>query len=173
MESFEGDIRDTSSHQHSLYHIVSGGQTGADQGALDAAIFCGLPFSGWVPLNRWTEHGALSPKYTSMKETPSADPAQRTEWNVRDSDATLIIVHGPLYGGSLLTHAVATMKYQRPCLVVDLDSMSKQEAIVKTRDWLKQNKVRTLNVAGPRQSEDSRIYKAVKNLLVALIIKRE
>jgi hypothetical protein len=82
--------------------IISGGQTGADQGALDAAIELDIPHGGWAPKGRKTEAGPLSPKY-QLNEMPSASYPARTEHNVVDSDGTLILSHVPLTGGSVFT----------------------------------------------------------------------
>lgn len=70
--------------------IVSGGQTGVDRAALDVAMALGLEIGGWCPAGRWAEDGPIDARYP-LNETPSADPAQRTEWNVCDSDGTLIL----------------------------------------------------------------------------------
>src|SRR3954470_16119485 len=86
--------------------IISGGQTGADRAALDAALALGIPHGGWVPKGRWAEDGPLDPRYT-VQETPTAVVSVRTAWNVRDSDATLIISHSKLSGGSALTRRLA------------------------------------------------------------------
>src|SRR5436309_5940772 len=98
--------------------IVSGGQTGADRAALDVAHELGIPHGGWAPLGRWAEDGPLDHRYL-LDEAPSEDPSLRTEWNVRDSEATLILSHGPLAGGSALTRRLAR-QYGRPCLVINL-----------------------------------------------------
>jgi hypothetical protein len=74
--------------------IVSGGQTGADRGALDAALECGIETGGWVPKGRLAEDGVIPEKYMGLKEAPSKEPAVRTTLNVRDSDATLIVSRG-------------------------------------------------------------------------------
>ena len=150
-------------------HIVSGGQTGADQGALDAAIILGLPYSGWIPAERWTEEGPLSSNYKHMQETESLNPAQRTEWNVRDSDGTLFFSHGSLQGGTLLAYQVASIKYHRPCLVIDFEKMKEHHIILKVRDWLTRFNIEKLNVAGPRKSEDPLIYDKVKETLLAIL----
>ncbi|MDM8542637.1 putative molybdenum carrier protein [Desulfococcaceae bacterium HSG9] len=89
-----------------LQKIVSGGQTGADQGALDAAISLGIDHGGWLPKGRKTENGALPSNY-NLKEMDSAHYAKRTLQNVIDSDGTLIISHGPLTGGRFGTHPYA------------------------------------------------------------------
>ena len=77
-------------------NIITGGQTGIDRAALDVAIECAIPYGGWCPRGGWaedlTEPPGLLARYPQLRETPSADPAQRTEWNVRDSDAILILV---------------------------------------------------------------------------------
>ena len=75
--------------------IISGGQTGVDRAALDVAIERGLDWGGWCPKGGWAEDfpdpPGLLAKYSHLRETPGRHPLQRTEWNVRDSDATLII----------------------------------------------------------------------------------
>jgi hypothetical protein len=127
--------------------IISGGQTGVDRAALDVALELGLACGGWCPKGRKAEDGAIDARYP-LKETPSEDCAQRTEWNVRDSDGTLILCRGPLIGGTAFTLACAT-KLRKPSLVVDLDASPDPEEV---RFWLIDRKIHTLNVAGPRES---------------------
>jgi len=100
--------------------IISGGQTGADQAALDAAIELGIPHGGWIPKGRLTERGHLSEAY-KLKEMSNVSYPKRTEQNVLDSDGTLIISHGKLPGGSALTKKLADT-HNRPCLHIDLDA---------------------------------------------------
>ena len=129
--------------------VVSGGQSGVDRAALDAARALGLPRGGWCPRGRWAEDGPIPGAYP-LDETPKTELAQRTEWNVRDSDATLVIVEErPLSGGSLLTAELA-QSYRRPLRVVEL---ARDPDPAKLRAWLAEHAVRTLNVAGPRASE--------------------
>src|SRR3984893_13048483 len=76
--------------------LFSGGQSGVDRAVLDVALARGIDYGGWCPQGGWAEDfpeppGVLT-KYPQLQETPLADPAQRTEWNVRDADACLIIV---------------------------------------------------------------------------------
>lgn len=150
-----------------ISRIISGGQTGADRAALDAAIEAGIEHGGWAPRGRRAEDGTIAPQYR-LGETPDADYSQRTEWNVRDSDATLIISRGPLQGGSELTRTFAR-HYAKPVLHLDLSAQSTDEAADTIVRWLDSPDVATLaailNVAGPRASEDKEIYRLTKSLL--------
>jgi len=147
--------------------IVSGGQTGVDRAALDVALEMGIPCGGWCPRGRRAEDGPLDPRYPLM-ETPSRQYAQRTAWNVRDSDATLVLTVGPLTGGTALTVASAR-KRRRPCLVVDLTSEYDVGEVVS---WLKAHAVRALNVAGPRESLQPGIARLAADFLKRLLAHR-
>lgn len=149
-----------------LHRVISGGQTGADRAALDVAIEMGIRHGGWIPKGRKTEKGRLPSRY-GLKEIDSIDYAQRTELNVVDSDATLLFSHGTLRGGSALTKALAN-KHRKPCLHIDLDEMGDDKAVEIIDLWLQAREVRVLNVAGPRASEDPRIYNDVKKILRSL-----
>jgi hypothetical protein len=94
-----------------ITQLVSGGQTGADQGALDAAIALKIPHGGWCPKGRKCEHGVIPAKY-SLRETESPAYEERTEWNVRDSDGTVVLTFGNPTGGSALTIVLAK-KYRK------------------------------------------------------------
>ncbi len=133
--------------------VLSGGQTGVDRAALDAALDLDLAVGGWCPLSRRAEDGPIPGRYP-LRETPTANFAQRTEWNVRDSDGTLILYRGALTGGSARTaeHAV---RYGRPLLVLDLAAAPDPAAAV---DWVRRHGVRVLNCAGPRESGAPGIY---------------
>lgn len=130
--------------------IVSGGQTGVDRAALDVALARGLPCGGWCPAGRGAEDGPLPARYP-LRETPLADPGQRTAWNVRDADATLVLVRGEPGGGTALTVREAEAR-GRPCRAVRLGADPAAQ-VAEVRAWLAANGVRTLNVAGPRESE--------------------
>ena len=114
--------------------IISGGQTGADQAALDIVIKLGIPHGGWVPKGRITEAGFLPAKY-KLQEMPTSSYALRTEQNVIDSDGTLIISHGKLTDDSALAEKYA-YKHERPCLHVDLNGMSHLEVALKIATWV-------------------------------------
>lgn len=151
-----------------LEKIVSGGQTGADRAALDFALAHGISIGGWVPKGRLAEDGRVPERYVGLLETDSADPAARTALNVRDSDATLILSHGPLAGGSLLTIQEAT-RAGKPALHLDLDQLSLAAAGVQLRRWLASVRPGVLNVAGARASEEPRIASATAAVLEAAL----
>jgi hypothetical protein len=151
-----------------LDKIVSGGQTGADRAALDFARASGLRVGGWVPRGRLAEDGPIPEDYLGLLEADSADPAVRTALNVRDSDATLILSHGPLAGGSLLTFQEAT-RAEKPVLHLDLDQVSTASAAERLGRWLATIRPRILNVAGPRASEDPRIAPDTEAVLGAAL----
>lgn len=147
--------------------MISGGQTGADRAALDVAIELGIPHGGWIPKGRKTEAGRLPTKY-DLKEMPTGSYPERTEQNVIDSDGTLIITHGTLTGGSDYTQQMAE-KHGKPCIHVDACRMSIDAATQLARAWINGSQIKVLNIAGPRDSEDPRIYGTTKRLLTVLI----
>jgi len=150
--------------------IISGGQTGADRAALDAAIKLGLPYGGWLPKGRKAEDGPLPSRYR-LEELASERYRDRTEKNIIESDGTLIFSFGPLTGGSALTEAMA-IRHDRPCLVIDLDHVSKAEAAGAIGKWIDKHAIQILNVAGPRASGEPRIYEAVHKILSAIDWKK-
>ena len=150
-----------------LEKIISGGQTGADQGALDGAIACGFPHGGSIPAGRKTEAGILPLAY-EMQELDSDRYTDRTERNVVDADGTLILSHGPLTGGSALTEKIAVRLY-KPCLHIDLDRHDTSEAVGEVAAWIWKSDIRILNVAGPRASSDPHIYDLSRELIVLLL----
>jgi hypothetical protein len=147
--------------------IISGGQTGADRAALDAAIEMGIQHGGWITKGRQTEDGKLPQKYC-LKEINSIDYYQRTELNVADSDGTVIISHGGLKGGSARTLILAE-QHNKPCLHIDLDELGVYKAVEKINSWIKDREIEILNVAGPRTSEDAGIYEAVRNVIKSVL----
>jgi hypothetical protein len=145
--------------------VVSGGQTGVDRAALDAARELGLPYGGYVPRGRWTEEGPLPDEYEGMVETESSGPSRRTKLNVRESDATLIITRGGCEGGTLLT-ADTARKSGKPLLIVDLAVIGTDQAVAAVSEWITEVRAQRLNVAGPRASKDGRIYADAKQILM-------
>jgi len=133
--------------------IVSGGQTGVDRAALDVSMDLGLGCRGWCPKGRKAEDGPLPQRYT-LRETESSEYSLRTRYNVRDSDATLILNRGELAGGTAATLRFAE-EMNRPCLVLQMDL---DPEIGEVLTWIAQGQFRVLNVAGPRESKYPGIY---------------
>lgn len=157
--------------------IMTGGQSGVDRAALDVAIERGIPYAGWCPRGGWAEDypdpPGLLAKYPLLRETPSPDPAQRTDWNIRDSDAILVIVDAggvPVSKGTRLAADLARHR-RKPVLVTDL---SRPDAVAHTAAWLAERVSVSgvhfaLGIGGPRASEAPGIYaKTVKFLRAVL-----
>ena len=130
-----------------LKKIVSGGQTGVDRAALDAALDLGLSAGGWAPKGRRAEDGIIPDRYP-LKETPSREYEQRTEWNVRDSEGTLVLTTGKPEGGTAATIEYAH-RLEKPVFVADLLAPRAPHSI---QYWIEYHKIAVLNVAGPRES---------------------
>ena len=145
-----------------VQRIISGGQTGADRGALEAAIELGLEHGGYCPAGRRAEDGRI-PERFRLTETESADYAVRTEKNVLGADGTLLVTRGAPTGGSALTAALAR-RHDRALLHVDL--ARECDAVGKVREWLETSGIGCLNVAGPRESGCPGIAQEVRALLV-------
>lgn len=151
-------------NRYGVQCIVSGGQTGVDRAALDAAIALDLQHGGWCPRGRLAEDGCI-PKRYRLKETESAEYPVRTERNVIDSDGTLILYRGRLLGGTELTRRLA-VKYGKPCCVVNL---AKAHDIRSVRHWIADNSIAMMNVAGPRESSSPGIGLEACDFLVAVL----
>jgi putative molybdenum carrier protein len=146
-----------------LVRIVSGGQTGADRAALDWAIARGIPHGGWCPRGRRAEDGTIPDRYR-LTETPSDSYVQRTEWNVRDSDGTVILgLAEMLTGGSRRTAELAR-QYGRPWLHLARDAPAR-DAGRELREFVQERGIRVLNVAGPRASTEPAVGEFVRAIL--------
>lgn len=143
--------------------IISGGQMGADRGALDAAIELGIPHGGTCPKGRKAEDGVIPAKY-ELVESKSSDYPDRTEDNIVKADGTMIFTFGRLTGGSKLTAELAR-KHKKPFLHLDLNAEATDYAVKCVRGWLAENEVKIVNVAGGRESEAAGLHGAVKDLL--------
>ncbi|TWT94260.1 putative molybdenum carrier protein [Neorhodopirellula pilleata] len=144
--------------------IISGGQTGVDQGALDAAIALGMNHGGWCPAGRMSEVGPIPDRYT-LQEHASAHYPDRTEQNVIDSDATLILYRDTLSGGTALTQRLCR-RNGKPFLSVCIDHPTNaREQVVS---WLGLVRPQVLNVAGPRESNAVGIHEQTRAFLTAI-----
>jgi len=157
--------------------IISGGQTGVDRAALDVAIERGMPWGGWCPKGGWAEDlpnpPGLLANYPHLRETPDSHPLQRTEWNVRDSDATLVITDREGLSVSIGTRRAHEWARQhgKPELVVDA---SEPAAAARAAAWLQAQKKRfgrdmTLGIGGPRESEAPGIYTRARLLIATML----
>lgn len=155
--------------------IISGGQSGVDRAALDFAIANSMPYEGWCPRGgRAEDYGSppgLLTDYAQLRETPSADPAQRTAWNVRDGDASLIVaVGGSVSKGTQLTEAIAR-RLSKPVIVIDA---ADKKAPGLLAAWLERlGDAVVLNVAGPRESESPGVYSKTLRLLASVLHEDE
>ena len=154
--------------------LISGGQSGVDRAVLDVAEACGIDYGGWCPKGGWAEDFPQSPgllaRYPNLKQTPLADPAQRTEWNVRDADACMIVIDAgglPVSRGTALARDLAD-RYAKPAIVLDL------HALQRATQWLhaqRQAFGSSLNLAigGPRESEAPGIHARAVAFIGALL----
>jgi hypothetical protein len=149
--------------------LVSGGQTGVDRAALDAALELDVPCGGWCPRGRKAEDGRIDDRYP-LAETPSGGYSERTRWNIRDSDGTLILTWGEPTSGTLLT-LNACRSTGKPHLVIDLAGGGDMaEAVHAARDWIAANVAGgVLNVAGPRASKHAGVYGRAKGFILDLL----
>jgi len=147
--------------------IVSGGQTGVDQGALAAALDCATPCGGWCPDARRSEDGPIPVMYP-VEELPGAGYADRTLRNVRDSDGTAIIFAGSLEGGTQLTETYCHAE-SRPYILIDASTLTRTDAVGALVSFVAANNIRTLNVAGPRASKWPEAHAYTRALLTAVL----
>lgn len=146
--------------------IVSGGQTGADRAALDAAIALGIPHGGWCPRGHRAEDGSIPDRF-HLTETPGTSYLQRTKWNVRDSDGTVVLTLAQrATGGSRKTIEIAR-SLRRPCLHVARDAGDDAAGLL--REFIGGHGIRVLNVAGSRESKERGIGAWVGAVLRAVL----
>ena len=152
--------------------VVSGGQAGADREGWDVALELGLEIGGWVPRARRAEDGRIPDRYVGLQETASAGYAERTQLNVRDSDATVVFVavrKGMTPGsGATCGHA---RRLGKPCMVLRLvgDEGEAERAAVELRAWIAEHDIAVLNVAGSSASKAPGLCERVRAVLVAAL----
>ena len=146
-----------------LERILSGGQTGVDRGALDAALEAGFPCGGWCPRGRRAEDGRIPDCYP-LRETSSRRYIVRTRRNVAESDGTLVLAWGAPSGGTLATVDGAG-RLEKPCLVLDMSGLDDETAASRVCAWIGAEGVAALNVAGPRASGQADAYGRTRRVI--------
>jgi hypothetical protein len=157
--------------------LLSGGQSGVDRAVLDVALTQGIAYGGWCPKGGWAEDFPEPPgllaKYPNLKETPLAEPAQRTEWNVRDADACLILIDTAGLDASAGTKRASELAhhYRKPLLTVNLRETKNAE---HAKLWLRVQQARhgrdlKLAIGGPRESEAPGIYREALSFIASLL----
>jgi hypothetical protein len=146
--------------------IISGGQTGVDRAALDAALELGIRAGGWCPEGRLAEDGVIELRYP-VRELPQGGYDERTVKNVNDSDATVIITFGEPAGGTLqaLQHCI---KINKAYSLIDALETSVAQAVAIIRSFIGDNRVTSLNIAGPRASEEAEAYAYTKMVIMRI-----
>jgi len=147
--------------------IVSGGQTGAERAALDAALELGLACGGWCPKGRISEEGAI-PEIYPLQEKDSSSYIARIDANVKDSDGTMVFAFGDQAGGTDLTIKSAR-KRKKPLFLFDLQEDPSNSGLDAVWEWGRRRKISTLNVTGPRESQVQGSHAVVKDVMLTLL----
>ena len=163
MESYAQGCNQVAMEPLPVRKIVSGGQTGVDRAALNAAIALGWEHGGWCPAGRRAEDGPIPPQY-QLQVTEAAQYHIRTRLNVLESHGTLILYRTELTGGTRLTQQLA-QQHGRPCFIADLEQ---GVVLGEVAHWLRSEQVEVLNVAGPRESSSPGIQEEAEQLLLFL-----
>ncbi|MFZ0607293.1 MAG: putative molybdenum carrier protein [Xanthobacteraceae bacterium] len=157
--------------------LICGGQSGVDRAVLDVAIEQAIDYGGWCPKGGWAEDFPQPPgllaRYPALAATPLADPAQHTEWNVRDANACMIVADAgglAVSAGTALAQELAH-RDRKPVFVADL---SKPDMVKHAALWLRVQKARhgtglTLAIGGPRESEAPGIYARAAGFIRAFL----
>ena len=147
--------------------IISGGQTGVDRAALDVALEHGIECGGWCPAGRLDEFGKI-PDYYPVEELLGGGFTERTLQNVKDSDGTVVIYPGELRGGTEQTVRFC-VELTQPHQLIDASKLSAEDAAKLIADFVHENKIGILNIAGPRQSEWPEGYDYASRALSAFL----
>ncbi len=146
-----------------MIKVISGGQTGVDRAALDAALDSGAEAGGWCPEGRMAEDGMIPDKYP-VKVLPNAGYRQRTRRNVKDSDGTIVIYFSHPSGGTEQTIGDC-IKERKPYMLIDAEELSVEKASTIITTFIVRNSITVLNVAGPRSSGEPRAYEYANKVI--------
>ena len=147
--------------------IISGGQTGVDRAALDAALESGVSAGGWCPEGRKAEDGPIAERYP-LQELPDCGYKERTLKNVQDSDATVIIYFKSISGGTEET-LLYCLNEKKPYLLIDGSGITEDSASKRVKHFIDENQISLLNVAGPRASKEQRAYEYTKQVITLML----
>ena len=150
-----------------IKRIVSGGQTGADRAALDAALETGFPCGGYCPKHREAEDGPIDIRYPLIEI--DGGYAERTRKNVEEADGTLIVFRSPIRGGTRLTREYC-IQSQKPCLPIDFVTIPQAQVFEDLKSFIARHEIAVLNVAGPRASDCPDVYGYVHDLIQKLCL---
>lgn len=139
-----------------MLKVISGGQTGVDRAALDAALNFKVPCGGWCPQGRLAEDGIIAPHYP-LTELAGAGFTERTRQNVIDSDGTVIIYFESLAGGTEQT-LLFCLQHRKPYLLIDATALPVSCSAERITGFIDSHSIITLNIAGPRASEAAAAY---------------
>jgi len=149
-----------------MLKIISGGQSGVDRAALDAALKFNIPCGGWCPEGRKAEDGPI-PDHYPLTELNGAGYAERTVQNVLDSDGTVIIYFDALSGGTENT-LMCCLQNKKPYLLIDATELSPLRSAKRIRYFIDKYSISNLNIAGPRASEEALAYPFARETLTLL-----
>ena len=147
--------------------IISGGQTGVDRAALDAALESGVSAGGWCPEGRQAEDGPIAEKYP-LQELPDGSYKERTLKNVQDSDATVIIYFESISGGTEET-LLYCLNEKKLYLLIDGSGITEDSASKRIKHFIDENQISLLNIAGPRASKEKRAYEYTKQVITLML----
>jgi hypothetical protein len=145
--------------------IISGGQTGVDRAALDVALELGIECGGFCPKGRRSEDGIIPEKYPLIETSTNQYP-ERTQLNVKTSDGTLMLIDKEADRGTTLTISLCKL-HHKPFMVIDLSNEDQKRDLLQ---WIKENKINVLNLAGSRESFSPGIWKKAYQFLLSQII---
>ena len=154
-----------------IHKIISGGQTGADRAALDGNIKLNIPHGGWVARGRKAENAPLTSQY-DLKVLSTSSHSVCIEKNIKDSDGTLIFSRENQTSKTKYIRQIVQQQ-KKHMLHIDLNKTTTYNSALLILSWIKQHNIVTLNVTGPKESEDKKIYGDVFRILEFAYVMQE